>query len=103
MQKYFDASVSHEEMRRIAPSVMRDVGRFQALKTREYLMKRGFKPENIVRYCYRPFDVRGLYWEPETKLLEEKRMEYGLHTFEGNVWLEARQKQPMAEFDRGYV
>lgn len=55
------------------------------------------------RYCYRPFDVRWLYWEPDTKLLDEKRAEYVPHVFEGNVWLEARQRQPMDAFDRGYV
>ena len=30
--------------------------------------------EQIARY--RPFDTRWLYWEPETKLLDEKRSEY---------------------------
>jgi len=29
-----------------------------------------------MRYTYRPFDVRWVYWEPETKLLDEKRAEY---------------------------
>ena len=43
--------------------------------------------ENIVRYCYRPFDVRWLYWEPETKLLDGKRSEYFPHVGEDNVWL----------------
>jgi len=69
---------------------------------RDHLCKRGFQPENIVRYCYRPFDVRWLYWEPETKLLDEKRAEYYPHVFDGNVWIEARQRQPMESFDRGY-
>jgi predicted helicase len=40
------------------------------------LQKRGFKSEGIIRYAYRPFDVRWLYWEEETKLLDEKRTEY---------------------------
>jgi len=62
----------------------------------------GFLKKNIVRYCYRPFDVRWLYWEPETKLLDEKRTEYFLQIFEGNIWIEARQKQTMDAFDRGY-
>jgi hypothetical protein len=46
--------------------------------------------------------VRWLYWEPETKLLDEKRAEYYPHVFDGNVWIEARQRQPMESFDRGY-
>jgi hypothetical protein len=46
--------------------------------------------------------VRWLYWEPETKLLDEKRSEYFPHVFAANLWVEARQKQPMERFDRGY-
>jgi hypothetical protein len=30
----------------------------------------------IVRFCFRPFDIRWLYWEQQTKLLDEKREEY---------------------------
>jgi hypothetical protein len=102
MEQYFDSAISHEEMRRIAPGVMQSTARFHAEAVRDHLCKRGFQPENIVRYCYRPFDVRWLYWEPETKLLDEKRAEYYPHVFDGNVWIEARQRQPMEVFDRGY-
>ncbi|MCB1769696.1 MAG: N-6 DNA methylase, partial [Candidatus Competibacteraceae bacterium] len=94
MRKYFDPNVSDEEMRRIAPALMRDTARFQSKKTRALLQKSGFRPENIVRYAYRPFDMRWLYWEAETKLLDEKRSEYFPHLFPKNIWLEARQKQP---------
>jgi hypothetical protein len=103
MEQYFDPAVSHEEMREIAPGAMASTARFQAEQTRDYLRKRGFKPECVVRFCYRPFDVRWLYWEPETKLLDEKRSEYFPQVFEGNLWIEARQKQPMEKFDRGYL
>ncbi len=103
MEQYFDAKISHEEMRRIAPSAMKSTARFSAEAVRGHLVKRGLLPKNIVRYCYRPFDNRWLYWEPEAKLLDEKRAEYFPHVFDGNVWIEARQKQPMEYFDRGYV
>jgi predicted helicase len=56
-----------------------------------------------VRYAYRPFDNRWLYWEPETKLLHEKRTEYFPHVGGDNLWIEARQRQTKANFDRGYV
>ena len=72
MEQYFDPALSHEEMRRIAPGAMQSTAHFQAEAVRDHLRKRGFRPENIVRYCYRPFDVRWLYWEPETKLLDEE-------------------------------
>jgi len=70
---------------------------------REALLNRGFLAEKIVSYAYRPFDTRWIYWEPETKLLDEKRSEYFPNAFAGNFWIEARQKQTMERFDRGYV
>ncbi|MBL8205282.1 MAG: N-6 DNA methylase, partial [Blastocatellia bacterium] len=92
MQQYFDPKISHEDMKRIAPGVMEKGARFEAEKIRDYLRKRGFLPENIVRFSYRPFDVRWLYWEPETKLLDEKRSEYFPHVSEGNFWIAATQR-----------
>lgn len=103
IRAYFDPSVSNEEMRLIAPGVMQETSRFDPVATRTALQRRGMRPEGIVRYAYRPFDVRWLYWEPETKLLDEKRSEYVPHVFPGNRWLEARQRQPMENFDRGFV
>ena len=103
MRRYFDPNVSDEEVRRIAPSLMKTTARFDPKQTRAILQKRGFRSENIIRYAYRPFDVRWLYWEPETKLLDEKRSEYFPHLFPQNIWLEARQRQPMDQFDRGFV
>ena len=87
MQAYFDPDVSDEEMRRLAPVAMTDAARFDARKTRAYLVRRGFLPENVARYCYRPFDLRWLYWEPETKLLDRERSDYFAHLSEGNIWL----------------
>jgi hypothetical protein len=101
--QYFSAEFTDSDMRRVAPGVMTSTARFQADRVRSYLCKRGLLSENFVRYCYRPFDSRWLYWEPETKLLDEKRSDYFPHVFKGNIWIEARQRQPMEAFDRGYV
>jgi predicted helicase len=103
LTKYFDPKMSHDEMRRIAPGVMENTTRFKAEEVRDTLRKRGFLLDKVIRYCYRPFDVRWLYWEPETDLLDRKREDYLPHVFQGNLWLEARQKQPMERFDRGYL
>ena len=43
----------------------------------------------FVRHAYRPFDTRWLYWEADTKLLDEKRAEYKPHVFEGNMFIES--------------
>ncbi len=102
MEMYFDPSVSHDTMRQSARGIMEDGGRFSAEVTRDHLRKRGFLPDKIVRYCYRPFDVRWLYWEPETDLLDRKREDYFPQIFAENVWIEARQRQPMEHFDRGF-
>ena len=98
MQAYFDSKVSHEQMRQIAPKLMTDASRFVAVDTRVLLRARGIMTDNFVKFLYRPFDVRWLYWEPLTKLLDEKRAEYFPHVFEGNVWLTACQ-QNRKEFD----
>ena len=105
MQRYFDPKMSHEEIRRLYPSALASTGRFRAEEVREALLRRpgGMLPQNLIRYCYRPFDLRWIYWEPETKLLDEKRAEYRPHVVPGNLWIEARQKQTMERFDRGYV
>jgi hypothetical protein len=41
---------------------------------------------------YRPFDTRWVYWEPETKLLDEKRTGFFSQIFKGNVWIATQQK-----------
>ena len=91
---YFDAALSPEDIARRYPGVMKITARFDALAVRETLLKRGGPDEaSFVRFAYRPFDNRWLYWEAETKLLDEKRAEYKPHVFEGNVWLVTPQKQ----------
>ena len=103
MLTYFDSSVGDDEIAVLMPTLMRDRARFAAAAVRRELLKRGFLADKVVRYCYRPFDCRWLYWEPETKLLDEKREEYFPHVVPDNLWIEARQKQPMEAFDRGFV
>lgn len=88
---YFDRGLSHEEIARRWPSVMEERGRYKARETRDYLVRRGRTKGRIVRYAYRPFDVRWLYWEPETDLLDRERSEYFPQVFEGNVAVAAAQ------------
>ena len=118
---YFNTDLSHEEMTRRYPSAMKTTARFNARAVRDTLLARGGPNEGgFVRYAYRPFDNRWLYWEGETKLLDEKRADYKHHVFEGNLnlldrnrpnykphvfegnlWLEAREREAKEDFSRG--
>ena len=91
---YFNTDLSHDEIARRYPRVMKITGRFNPRPVRDTLIARGGPDEaGFVRYAYRPFDDRWLYWEGETKLLDEKRADYKPHVFEGNTWLVTPQKQ----------
>ena len=88
MADYFDANLGHEEIARRYPGVMRSTARFDARAVRDAQLKRGGPADDgFVRYAYRPLDTRWLYWEGETKLLDEKRADYKPHVFEGNSTL----------------
>ena len=82
---YLNSDLSHEDITRRYPSVMKSTARFNAHAVRDALLKRGDPAEDgFVRYAYRPFDNRWLYWDADTKLLDEKRADYKPHVFEGN-------------------
>ena len=89
---YFNAALSHEEIARRYPGVMKTTGRFDARAVRDALLKRGGPDETgFVRFAYRPFDNRWLYWEADGVLLDRPRADYRPHVFEGNPWLSAAQ------------
>ena len=91
---YFDTALSHEEIGRRYPKVMKSTARFDAPAVRDALLRRGGPDESgFIRFAYRPFDNRWLYWESDTKLLDEKRADYRPHVFDGNMWLLTPQKQ----------
>ena len=102
VRDYFDLDVSHEEIARRYPGAMKTTARFDARAVRDVLVKRGGPRESgFIRYAYRPFDNRWLYWEADTKLLDEKRADYRPHVFEGNLWIEAREREAKEDFSRG--
>ena len=99
---YFDDDLTHEDITRRYPGAMKSTARFNARAVRDALLKRGDPAEGgFVRYAYRPFDNRWLYWDVDTKLLDEKRADYKSHVFDGNSWLEIREKEARPEFSRG--
>ena len=90
---YFNPDLSHEDITRRHPCVMKKAARFDARAVRDALLARGGPDEGgFIRFAYRPFDIRWLYWEGETKLLDEKRADYRPHIFDANTWLVTQQK-----------
>ena len=99
---YFDPALNHDELAQRYPAIMKTARHFDARSTRDTLLRRGGPNEGgFVKFAYRPFDTRWLYWEAETKLLNDKRADYKPHVFEGNLWFEARQRQVKEDFSRG--
>ena len=91
---YFDPALGHEEIARRYPPAMRDTTSVQldARAVREALLASDGPDEaGFVRFAYRPFDNRWLYWEAEPGLLARPRPDYKSHVFKGNVWFSAAQ------------
>ena len=104
---YFDPDLSHEEVARRYPIAMQTDPRFAPRAVRTALLARGGPVEcGFMPYAYRPFDTRWLYWEADTKLLDEKRSEYKPHVFDENMWLSSSQRirkgeaEPQTAFTR---
>ena len=99
---YFDAKLDHDEITQRYPAAMRVTAKFDARAVRDTLLRHGKPdPSGFVKYTYRPFDNRWLYWESESGLLDTPCADYKPHVFEGNMWLEARKREPREDFSRG--
>ena len=85
---YFDPTLSHEEIGHRYPTAMRNPREYDARTVRDTLLGHGTPIDGgALRYAYRPFDSRWLYWETRAKLVDRPRPEYARHVFDGNVWL----------------
>ena len=94
--------MSHEEIARRYPAVMKTSKVFDARAVRETLVNRGGPDERgFIPFAYRPFDNRWLYWEEDTKLLDRNRADYRPHVVEGTLWIEAREREAKEDFSRG--
>ena len=92
---YFNTTLSHDELARLYPDAMKSSSGFvvrDARAVRDALLARGGPDESgFVRYTYRPFDNRWLYWDTGRGLLGRPVPNYRPHLFEGNLWLSAAQ------------
>ena len=88
VRDYFDQDVSHTELARRHPAAAKTMAALNARRVRERLLARGGPNEGgFVRFAYRPFDTRWLYWEAHDGLLDRPRPDYRPHVFKGNLWL----------------
>ena len=94
LKDYFNPDLSYGEIARRYPSITNTTRRYDPRAVRDSLLSRHQPDERsgVVRYAYRPFDNRLLYWEAETKLLDEKRADFKRHLFEGNLCLVFQRK-----------
>ena len=104
---YFNKDLSNEEIGRRYPVSMKTSPRFDPIEVRAQLLKRSESTEGgFLQYAYRPFDDRWLYWEADTKLLDEKRADYRSHIFPGNLWFSSSNRirkgetEPQTAFTR---
>ena len=69
--EYFNPDLSNEEITRRFPVAMQADPRFAPRTVRAALLARGGPKETgFVRYAYRPFDTRWLYWEDKAGLVD---------------------------------
>ena len=93
---YFLADLSHDEIARRYPVAMKDSSGFvvpDARLVRDGLLARGGPNESdFVRFSYRPFDNRWLYWDIGRGLLGRPVPDYKTQIFDGNLWMISQQK-----------
>ena len=99
---YFNPTLRHEVIERRYPAIMKSTTRFDARAARDQMLRRTVPDEaEFIRYAYRPFDNRWLYWEKDGFRLDRPRADYRPHVFEGNMWIEARTRDTKEDFSRG--
>ena len=104
MADYFNADLSHEEIGRRYPVAMKDTTSVSvnAVSVREARLARGsFGDAGYLPYAHRPFDTRWIYWESNSGLLARPSPAFKPHVFDGNMFLEARQRESTEQFLRG--
>ena len=93
---YFDPDLSHEEIARGYPAAMKSSSGFtvpNARLVRDSLVARGGPVDDgYIRFAYRPFDIRWLYWDVGSGLLGRPVPAYRPHVFSGNLWLVLQNK-----------
>jgi hypothetical protein len=99
---YHNPQLKNEEIAAKYPGLLISSGNYDAPSTRLRLIEKGVREEEFRKYHYRPFDVRFIYWERDTSLLDRKRIELIDHHTEGELYIEVRPRE-VVDFSRGTV
>ena len=102
---YFNSEITHEVLAQHYPAAMKSSSGFlerSARKIREALLIRGGPDQaGFVRFVYRPFDTRWLYWDVGRGLLGRPSTDYPPQVFDENLFIEAREREAKEDFSRG--
>lgn len=98
IERYLDPKTTDAEFAKSFPALVNTTERYNAAATRKALIERKYQLGQIVRYAYRPFDVRWAYWDPDTKLIDEKRPEFFANAEVGNRFLTAGVRNRMGVY-----
>jgi Type ISP C-terminal specificity domain len=91
IEKYFDKQILNEEIRRIHSSLMMTGNRIVGHKAREKILNEfNFDESKIVRYPFKPFDIRFCYLENLRPLFSEPSPQLLNQRFNGNAFLISR-------------
>ena len=88
---YYDVSVSDAEMLERVPRLMTPANNFGDPSRIRQRTIGTFELEKAMPYLYRPFDLRWIWYEQETMLIQRKNERFGQQIFEGNAFLSSTQ------------
>ena len=92
ISRYFDPGVSDATLAQEISALMQSGAGFDAAAERKEQQHRGMAQGKVVSHCYRPMDVRHLFWTPIGRLLDRSRPEYAAQVFSGNLCMVSQQK-----------
>jgi hypothetical protein len=105
IEDLFDVQIPDEDLSEAYPDALKDLNKRSAKKARKYFQVRGIQKENFLKICYKPFDFRHIYWEPDHGYLGTPSGKFveAVKKIPNNFYFEARQKENREEFTRGLV
>jgi len=96
--RYLDPKVTDATLAKAYPALANSTVGYDPIATRKAILDRVHGHGKIVRYAYRPFDVRWMYWDDDTKLVDRNRPEFMMNTAFQNRFLTAGIRNRMGIF-----